>query len=286
MSHSTARVRGIQRSAFTGEHPITARTGLGRGSIGLDECSPAQAHLRALLAFGWFNQGILAAPGFDWWLGSTLNYGTVISPRYDHLVLIVSAAPNVADQLAASPSWSGIPGLRLERTVGWKTVLLRHLPTGASLEITELSQPKAPRQTGDVLRLQRLRSVEQPVTREEQDKLDTLPQMTVAARRLLAAVAIRSTLRDPEGSWHVHWCHNTLKRPRGRNDRAERRLWGSGNLWCLEWMSYPYPSDLIAAMSHPVAGLAGIDIQQDGSSWVLTYEGAQLRLYDREAPLW
>ncbi|MFF1795407.1 hypothetical protein ACFVXQ_14520 [Kitasatospora sp. NPDC058263] len=285
MSHSTARVQGVRRGAFTGEHPLTARAGLGRGSIGLDECTPAQAQLRALLALGWFNQGILAAPGFDWWLGPTLNYGTVLSPRYDHLVLIVSAAPNVADQLAAGPPWSGIPGMRMERTLGWKTVLLRHLPTGASLEITELGQPKAPGLTGDMWGPRRMLSMEQPVTRDEQDRLDMIPPMTEAARRLLAAVAIRSALRDPEGGWHVHWCRNTLNRP-GRNGQPQRRLWGRGNLWCLEWLSYPYPSDLIAAISHPVAGLAGVDIQQESSSWVLTYEGAQLRVCDREAPLW
>ncbi|MER5349057.1 hypothetical protein ABT093_01795 [Kitasatospora sp. NPDC002551] len=286
MSHSTARVLAAQRSAFTDEHRATARSGLGRASIGLDECTPAQAQLRALLALGWFNLGLLSAPGFDWPLGSTLNYGTVLSPRYDHLVLIVSAALNVSDQLVASPPWSGIPGMRLERVVGWETVLLRHLPTGASLEVTELSQPKVPKLTGRLIRHRDMLMVDQLVTPAEQGKLDSIPPMSEAARRLLGALAMRSTLRDPAGGWHVNWYHNTLGRPRDRRNQAERRLWGRDDLWFLEWTSYPYPQDLVAAMTHPVGGLDGVAAQQAGPTWILTYKGAQLHLYDREASVW
>ncbi len=182
--------------------------------------------------------------------------------------------------------WRGIPGMRLERVVGWHTVLLRHLPTGASLEVTELSQPKVPKPTGRLIRHRDMLMVDQPVTPAEQRKLENIPPMSGAARRLLGALAMRSTLRDPAGGWHVNWCHNTLGRPRGRRHEAERRLWGRDDLWFLEWTSYPYPQDLVASMTHPMGGLDGVAARQAGSTWILTYKRAQLHLCDREAPLW
>lgn len=48
---------------------------------------------------------------------------------------------------------------------------------------------------------------------------------------------------------------------------ARRRLWGNGPRWELEWTSYPFASDLVAALTEPVAGIEGTKSVQSRRGW-------------------
>ena len=286
MPHSPTHRSAALRASFTGEHYSVARAGLCRdGSMGLDDCTPAQGELRALLAFGWFNTGSLAAP-LGWDISRTLIYSTTPSPRQDQLVITVNACDNVAEQLAG---YGGVPGLRAEYDIGFHTTVLRHLPTGAGLEVTQRDRPRRPvRIPVPPPRDNFLPTMSHPLTDREEKLLAQVPPMTADARTLLGGIAVRVALRDPDGQWSVgRWfgeLQQLLPRPVHRSRyNVTRRLWGAYDRWDLEWTSYPPPEDLVGALTHPRCGISGLSASKsNASTWLVRLGTAQLQLHDRD----
>lgn len=94
----------------------------------------------------------------------------------------------------------------------------------------------------------------------EHKALAAIPEMTEEIETLLAGLAVRLNVQDPEGRWAMgYWFWDPLQRPeRPRSmTRAERRLGGWGTAWELRWSSYPHVSDVAAILTHPVIGVAG-----------------------------
>ncbi|MFD3912411.1 hypothetical protein [Streptomyces sp. NPDC058603] len=287
MPHTTAKAASLIRAGFTGEVPATALPGTDRsGGLGLDHCTPEQTELRALLALACFNHGTLTAPRLRWRVGQIGAYSPVISPRFDHLVLIVSACDNVALRLVGSPTNPHIPGMRVEERLGYHLWRLRHLPTGAQMYVSE--RDLLPTNRSQAQRLPNLRQrlgVEQPLTADEGEKLAAVPEISSSMQRLLAGIWVRMSLRDPDGSFALGgWFTDPLDRTVERARWAPAsRLWGHEGRWDLEWRGYPFPSDLTAALTHPRAGLEGVTVERTSTrSWLIRLGDAELYLHDEE----
>lgn len=287
MPHSTVKAASVVRAGFTGEVPATARPGIDRfGGLGLDHCTPEQTELRALLALACFNHGPLTAPSLRWRVGHIGAYAPVISPRFDHLVLIVSACNNVALRLVGSHSDPHVPGMRVEERLGYDLWRLRHLPTGAQMYVSERSTFLAKQDRGQPLpSLRRRLGVEDPLTAAERDMFAAVPAISHSMKRLLAGVWVRMSLRDPGGSFDIGgWFTDPLDRTPERGQWTSAcRLWGYQSRWDLEWRGYPFPDDLIAALTHPSAGIKGAMADRTSThSWVIRLDDAELHLHDQE----
>ncbi|MGA5321810.1 hypothetical protein ACPCIU_15340 [Streptomyces seoulensis] len=287
MPHTTAKAASLIRAGFTGEVPATALPGIDRsGGLGLDHCTPEQTELRALLALACFNYGTLAAPRLRWMVGQIGAYGPVISPRFDHLVLIVSACDNVALRLVGSPTDPHIPGMRVEERLGYHLWRLRHLPSGAEMYVSERDRLPANRNKAQLLpNLWRRLSMEQPVTAHEREMLAVVPEVSSSMKRLLAGIWVRMSLRDPAGSfgvggWFTDPLNRTVKRARWA---PASRLWGHDGRWDLEWRGYPVPGDLIKALTHPQVGLVGVTVDRTSTyTWLIRLDDDELHLRDEE----
>ncbi|MFI8824029.1 hypothetical protein [Streptomyces sp. NPDC053431] len=287
MPHTTAKAAARIRAGFTGEVPVTALPGIARsGGLGLDHCTPEQTELRALLALACFNHGELAAPRLRWRVGQISAYDPVISPRFDHLVLIVNACDNVALRLVGSQTDPHIPGMRVEERLGYHVWRLRHLPSGAQMYVSERGTLTAGR--GRARRLPNLRrrlDLKEPLTADEYDKLAAIPEISPSMKRLLAGIWVRMSLRDPDRSFHLG---GGVIDPLDRSTERARwapasRLWGHQERWDLEWRGYPFPADLTAALTHPTVGIEGVTVDRTSThSWVIRLNHAELYLHDEE----
>ncbi|KOX18543.1 MULTISPECIES: hypothetical protein [unclassified Streptomyces] len=287
MPHTTAKAASIIRAGFTGEVPATALPGIDRsGGLGLDHCTPEQTELRALLALACFNHGTLTAPRLRWRVGQIGAYDPVISPRFDHLVLIVNACDNIALRLVGSSTDPHIPGMRVEERLGYYLWSLRHLPSGAQMYVSERNTLSAGRGPARCLpNLRRRLGVEEPLTADDYNKLAAVPEISPSMKRLLAGIWVRMSLRDPNGSFDLGgWCINPLDRTTERARWAPTsRLWGHEGRWDLEWRVYPFPDDLIAALTHPIAGIEGVMVDRMSThSWLIRLDDAELYLHDEE----
>ncbi|MFC9735269.1 hypothetical protein ACFWGM_36865 [Streptomyces roseolus] len=269
------------RALYTGETLTSAKSGVARNrSLGLDDCLPAQRAFRFLLALGYLNNDPRAYEGPAGWHVAVLSaYTVTFSPRWNRLVIIADVPDNVTRRLLRGPvGGSGLPGLRFLEHRG-SSYVLRHLPTGAELVITgnasgrpegRLSEPHF-----DAL------STAVPVTEAEAGQLHGVPEATEDAQRLLAGVLTRVTARDPHRSWAIgNWFYDPLTRPGwlDMNHRQYRTLLGRGDHWVLSWGAIPYESDLVAALTDPVVGIAGAGRERDSGDTVVTLGGATLRL--------
>ncbi|QIQ03998.1 hypothetical protein [Streptomyces liangshanensis] len=287
MPHTTAKTASLVRAGFTGEVPATALPGIDRsGGLGLDQCTPEQTELRALLALACFNHGTLTAPRLRWRVGQIGAYDPVVSPRFDHLVLIVDACDNVALRLVGSSTDPHIAGMRVEERLGHHLWRLRHLPSGAQMYVSERNAfSSSQRRAQRLPNLRRRLSVEEPLTADEQDRLAAVPRISPSMKRLLAGIWVRMSLRDPDGSFDLGgWCTDPLRRTVERARRApSSRLWGHEERWDLEWRGYPFPTDLIAALTHPAAGIEGVTVDRTSThSWLVRLGDAELHLHDEE----
>lgn len=287
MPHTTSKAASLIRAGFTGEDAATALPGIDRfGGLGLDHCTPEQIELRAMLALACFNHGTLTAPRLRWRVGQIGAYGPVVSPRFDHLVLIVSACDNVALRLVGSSTDPHIPGMRVEKRLGYHLWCLRHLPSNAQMYVSERGTHFAGRGLAQRLpRLRRRLGVEDPLTADEYDKLASVPKISPSMKRLLAGIWVRMSLRDPDGSFDLGgWFTDPLNRPTERARWSPAvRLWGHEARWDLEWRGYPYPVDLIAALTHPTAGIEGVTVDRTSmQSWLIRLDDAELYLHDEE----
>ncbi|MFD4377200.1 hypothetical protein [Streptomyces sp. NPDC058486] len=93
------------------------------------------------------------------------------------------------------------------------------------------------------------------------------------------------SLRDPDGSFDLGgWFIDPLDRTTERARWAPTsRLWGHEGRWDLEWRGYPFPADLIAALTHPAAGVEGATAHRTSArSWLIRLDDAELYLHDEE----
>lgn len=157
---------------------------------------------------------------------------------------------------------------------------LIHLPTGARLTATERTNGTG---GGPSYREHSVRRADVPVTPCEEELLGALPPMT-SDEVLLAALSSRLWLQDPSGCWAIGgWFNPPPHRDRAvaRSRGHSRRMDGKGDHWELQWTSYPFPEDLVAALTHPRAGLTGVRVVHDSEVTHLMYGTAHLTLIPR-----
>lgn len=269
--HRERRRAASLRSSYTGEDHTAAMAGVkSRGDLGLDSTTPRQQEFRALLALALLNKGRIAPAGIQWECSTFSAYDPVMSSREDELVVTAARAP---DNMTAwilprrSPGWPvRVPGLRLESvfTADHETYVLRHMPTGGRLVITSSPTGEMPPDAEHSASGRDYLTVADDLTSREIEALSTVPTMTGDAKRLLAGLVTRYTLEDPVGRWATSWDGDPLDRPGDlREERlpfregVQRRLWGAGDQWELQWTGYPYPEDLATALTDPTVGVRG-----------------------------
>ncbi len=277
--HSRHRSLAVERAEFTGESHAAAALGTTRtGELGLDSTSSAQSRLRALLAIGMFNCGPRAAWLTESYLYELSLYTFLVSPRQEELVIVSGAAENIANRLLPGEHKSEklcLPGMRLLDAPD-DAYRLVHLPTGARLKTTRRTDGG---QGGTAHSISSWWTADKPLTRSEKAVLGSLPPMTRDAEVLLGSLVSRLWLRAPDGDWAIGgWFNPPSTTRRNRSQGHSRRLDGSGDHWTLEWTSYPYPEDLVAALTHPRAGLKGARVLPDGKTAQLRYGTARLTL--------
>lgn len=287
MPHSHHRILASERAQFTGERNAAAALGITRDEdLGLDSLDPAQRRLRALLALAVLNCGRKAAWLTETYLYEISLYTFIVSPRQDDLVLISRAARNIAFRMlpgAHKDDLLCLPGMRLLDDPD-DAYRLIHLPTGARLTATERTSGAG---GGPSYREHSVRRADVPITPCEEEILGALPPMTSDAEMLLAALSSRLWLREPSGCWAIGgWFNPPSNRDRAgaRSRGHSRRLDGKGDHWELQWTSYPFPEDLVAALTHPRAGLRGVRVVPDAKMTHLVYGTAQLTLIPHNRP--
>lgn len=173
-----------------------------------------------------------------------------------------------------------LPGLRLEGLRGSDTYITRHLPTGAELIVTGERDGRWPpdinRRSTD------FQPLSQPLGAQERDWLGELPEISEAVERLIAGLVCRIAARSGSDWALGNWFYDPLNRPGSLTERGphseERRLWGTENMWLLEWNRFPYEEDVAAALAGTPIGLAGATQVRVSTSTVVHLEGAQLTL--------
>ena len=277
MPHSRTRQAIATRRRYTQERCTAASAGATRaGGHGLDDCTARQVELRALLALYLFNTEVVL---FGDWpnrvvirpqrVSTITYYDSIVSPRRDHLVLISHAPDNLVGYLGRAGRCH-VPGLRSGSTAptrrGYRCYDFAHVPTGALLTVT--SDPLGPdRVRAGVARREadRIAGCDAVLSDDEQQEASKLPAMTADAKRLLAALTVRTNLVDPARRWYLGAWFN--------QDR--RRLIGQDDHWDLEWFGgYPCADDLVACLTDPVIGIAAATARSLGPS------GYQLSLGD------
>ncbi|MGA4960532.1 hypothetical protein [Streptomyces lavendulocolor] len=233
-----------------------------------------------MLALAVLNCGKNAAWLSETYLYELSLYTFIVSPRQNDLVLISSAAQNIAHRLLPSEHKDDalcLPGMRLLNDPDSACRLI-HLPTGGRITTTTRSDGAG---GGPSYRELSWKRADEPITPREAEVLDALPYMTPDAEVLLAALTSRLWLRDPQGSWAIGGWFNPPPHQDRQTTRSQghaRRLDGSGDCWELAWTSYPFPEDLVAALCHPRAGLRGVQVVPDGEVTHLMYGTARLSI--------
>ncbi|MFB9932197.1 hypothetical protein ACFORO_21485 [Amycolatopsis halotolerans] len=277
---------GQLRASFTGEHVSAATAGVGPDdSSGLDHCSPAQRELRFLLALYTFNAGPLGAEAIDRDIGSIIAYTVVVSPRHDELVLFTDAPDNVTGLFVGDHGdGAGFPGMRLEERPNSGTFCLLHLPTGARMTITSRDEAARYHRTGRP-RLDCWVSAEQPVVDQERAALSIIPSATPAMMTLIGGLFTRITAEDVDRRWSLGmWWRDPLYRepalPLPRGERS-RRLWGALDQWELTWEGNPFAADVVASLSDPFVGIAGVAFSGEDPDYRVCLDEAALRVHGR-----
>lgn len=275
--HSPRRSAAAIRRAFTGEHKQAAAEAVprSRSHLGLDSHDQGQQQLRALLALGVFNTGLLQRwPGM-WGMGSLIHYDLILSPRHDDLVLITPTPSNVLQYLVPRGRPMGLPGLRLQEARA-DAFVLRHLVTGARMTVTD--RPPVPAVDGDFDEGRRVWGMQDGLSGYEQEALANVPPMTDGALALLSGLMSRIGLCDPDRRWGLgNWFADPLDRPHAWNS-VGRRLWGHGDRWELTWGSFPFREDVAMALTDAQAGIAGAQAVQGRQGWDVRLGGAVLAL--------
>ena len=261
-SHEAA----LARSRFLGEAGVSARYAVGtNNTVVIDECSPAQSSVRALLALLALNDEPLEDYPFNHTNASGLvTYSFTVSPRRDVLLIVSTAPDNIARRLLKAEAGFRFTGEA--RSPAWEHVhRLEHVPSGAVVISTEdrgtLAGVRfAVREDMPAFTHQNLGV---PVTAREQEMFEYVDSLSSDVRALLAALFVRLTASDRR-TWAVGaFFEDPLDRPPApwwdqdpvRDGR--RFLREVGGTWELRWTGPPFPGDIVAALTHPVCGLRG-----------------------------
>ncbi|WP_214402552.1 hypothetical protein [Pseudonocardia lacus] len=280
----TAARRADERAGYTQERRRAAAAGLGTdGSHGLDTCSDRQRKLRALLALHVFNGGRMGveAPA-DTRVDTITRYTMILSPRHDDLVVVAEAPRNVAAYLVNSHPDDGLPGMRMVGRPGRSTFQMLHLPTGATLTITDESGHHSGIPAPDPESWwpgSRWCGTDVDVTDSERAALDGLPPVSPDAEQLLAALIVRICTADPNANWALGtWFSDPLPRPDpiGAPRDAGRRLWGEGDSWELRWSGLPYGIDVVSSLTDHAIGLPGTGLSRSGRDYTVTHGSCTL----------
>ncbi|MFJ4680945.1 hypothetical protein [Kitasatospora sp. NPDC088783] len=273
------------RIRYTGETREAAEAGArDERSSGLDDCSPEQLKLRTLLALGLFNRSIDLTSPIRRGLHTLTAYTLTVSPRFKRLVLIADASCNVVCSLLPTPSGvTYLPGLRLKETHSCDTYTLLHVPTGAELVVTGNRHGKITGPAG-LNRPREFLTLDTPVGDVERDQPRRVPSVSHDAAVLLAGLVCRISTKDPNGAWAVGtWFSDPLRRPGRLEEREayERGLFGSGDRWELRRGGFPYPEDVAAALTAPVAGIPGATLHRQAALCHVESGSAALTLASR-----
>lgn len=285
MPHSLRRSAAVRRAQYTGEASSAAALGIPRGAreMGLDRCTPQQRRLRVLLALGVFNQGLWQAWPGEWAIYGIIAYDIHLSPRHDHLALVCGTPYNAVCWLAPRGNvlagGKKLPGLRLDSQVGG-TYQLRHLPTGATMCVTPQRSTRPDPDDNHGIVNGGLWGTGTPLTEGERAALNDLPHVAPTAEHLLAGLFVRLCLRDPDDAWAVGTFFDDplLREETRRLKSGERRLWGHGTHWELEWTSYPFVEDLVSALTDPSAGIPGAKALRVRRGWDIVLDDSVLAL--------
>lgn len=290
--HRERHKAALLRMSYTGESHAAAMAGIkDGGDLGLDSPNPRQQEFRALLALALLNKGRITPAGMQWECSTLSAYDPVISSRENELAITAARAPgNMTAWILPKrgPVWPlRVPGLRLESiiTSQHETYVLRHMPTDARLVVTSsptgVVPPETERSTPDRDYL----AIDDELTPRETEALSLVPSMTADARRLVAGLVPRYTMEDPAGHWATSWDGDPLRRMADRTaerhplrEGVQRRLWGAGDFWELQWSGYPYPEDLATALTHPMVGVSGARASRHRDSYEVTLGNAVLEL--------
>lgn len=275
----------LARASRTGESPEAAAAALGPDRArAFDDCSDAQRQLRALLAVHVFNAGQIGAPPKRTTTHTITAYDLTVSPRYDDLILTTNAPDNLVNYLVREGLASaGIPGMRLASRPSGRAFHLIHIPTGGQMTVT--SRGESDIDTVDDAHTWSARSwlpSDVPVSREERTELASIPPMSADMTRLLAGLVTRINTRDPQGRWAVgNWSWDPLRRaakPIAAGSDTARWLWGAQDDWDLQWNGYPFSDDVVASLTDPVIGMAGIDVTGSDQIYCVILNNAAVTL--------
>lgn len=277
MPNSVQHRLGAQRAAITDEPPSASRAGIGRdGRLGFDNCSAAQRRFRALLALHVFNTSDMPEPFGPGSAAAFLTYTVAMSPRHDQLVVIRdNAIENITGRLIPDRDGEfGVAGLRVAAIVPYRTHHLLHVPTGARMVITH--RPVFP--SAEAVAARRGAPTgwgpgpDVPLSASEQRAIAIAESFSVPMQRLLAGLMVRVNANDPGGRWSLwHW------------STWVSQLDGAGDQCELRWERRPEPHHIAAALTDPVAGIAGATstLGRYGEYTDIVLDGARLRLRHR-----
>ncbi|HTJ68193.1 MAG TPA: hypothetical protein VL551_11740 [Actinospica sp.] len=261
-SHEAAAAR----ARFLGEAGVSARYAVGTNTtVVIDECSPAQRSVRALLALLALNDEPLEKYPFNHTNASGLvTYSFTLSPRRGALLIVSRAPDNIARRILGAEAGFRFAGEAVT-TAGEYIYRLVHVPSGAVVISTEdrgtlagvrfAMREDVPPFTAQDLGV--------PVTAREQEMFEYVDGLSSDVRALLAALFVRLSasdrrtwavgaffgdpLRRPPAPW---WDPNPLR-------DEHRSLREIGARWELRWTGPPFPGDIVAALTQPVCGLRG-----------------------------
>lgn len=263
-SHEAA----LARARFLGETGVSARYAVGTNhTVVIDECSPAQCSVRALLALLALNFEPLEKHLFNRTNASGLvTYSFTLSPRRDVLLIASRAPDNIAQRILGAEAGFRFAGEAVT-TAGEYVYRLVHVPSGAVVISTE------DRGTLDGVRFAMREDVPPftdrdpgvPVIAREQEMFEYVNGLGDDVRALLAALFVRLSASDRR-TWAVGaFFGDPLRRPPApwwdpdslRDDR--RSLREVDGTWELRWTGSPFPGDIVAALTDPVCGLRGAE---------------------------
>ncbi|KAA8884272.1 hypothetical protein F3087_34170 [Nocardia colli] len=265
------------RIQYTGEPLSAANAGTGRdGSLGLDMCSSRQRTLRAILALGLFNRGYHdVAPAADWGLHTVLAYSVTMSPQHNRLVIITDTPHNVAQYFFDA----GL-GFRLEEYPDNGVYVCQHLPTGAQLVIAIDASWKRRVSRGRPMGYQ---GIDVPLSEHERQRLESIPDMSSDAEKLLAGLTCRADSRDPDSKWALgNWFYDPLETPSSARDRLgsyDRTLWGASNRWTIRLKDLPHIDDIAQSLTANRVGIPGATWRDLGDHIVVSLGRATLAIY-------
>ena len=92
----------------------------------------------------------------------------------------------------------------------------------------------------------------------------------------------RMSMTDSRKKWASgNWYWDPLDRPeseRRRSEWPERRLWGAGFEWKMEWTGFPHPTDVANSLVDPVVGLRGSRLGSNDESYEVILGSSVLRI--------